>query len=104
MNKNRHCDYCFKLMNQEAEDDRYIYTCIDDNCIFWDNGRNENIDRTAESLRELLQDDIFNNIKHTEIMQALLIVAKNYEDRIKPYNESTYVGNPYTINRRGLRY
>jgi hypothetical protein len=75
-------------MNQEAEDDRYIYTCIDDNCIFWDNGRNENIDKTAESIRELLQDGIFNNIKHIEIRQALLTVAKNYEDMIKPYKEA----------------
>ena len=87
LNRNRHCDYCFKLMNEEAEDDRYIYTCVNDDCLFWSNGHNANTDKTAESIRELLQDDIFNNIKHTEIMRALLIVAKNYEDRIKPFKE-----------------
>jgi hypothetical protein len=36
---NKLCKYCFKVLEEEAEDDRYIYTCIDDNCLFWENGK-----------------------------------------------------------------
>jgi hypothetical protein len=45
----------------------------------------EDIERLSEGIREYLQDIPL--MKYTEIRQALLIVAKGYENRIKPYNE-----------------
>jgi len=82
------CKYCFKPLERDDDGDRYYYQCQDINCIYWENGHNENIDKIAEGIREYLQDIPL--MKYTEIRQALLIVAKGYENRIKPYNEGIW--------------
>ncbi len=80
MNKNRHCDYCFKLMNQEAEDDRYIYTCIDDNCLFWDNGTNEQVQRITEGIRDHF--DELQPLKWIEVKAALEAYLENVNEKV----------------------
>ena len=77
---NKLCKYCFKVMEEEAEDDRYIYTCIDDNCLFWDNGTNENVDRISEGIKSNL--DECGYLKAIEVKAALSKVLEAYDFRV----------------------
>ena len=77
---NKLCKYCFKVLEQEAEDDRYIYTCIDDNCLFWENGTNENVDRISEGIKSNL--DECGYLKATEVKAALTKVLEAYDNRV----------------------
>ena len=67
-------------MEEEAEDDRYIYTCIDDNCLFWDNGTNDNVDRISEGIKSNL--DECGYLKAIEVKAALTKVLEAYDNRV----------------------
>ena len=61
---------------------------------------NEDVKRLTRIIREFLKteaDNFSDNIKN----EALRIV---YYDGLKVKSKSTYVGNPYTIGRRGIVY
>ena len=78
---NKLCKYCFKVLEQEAEDDRYIYTCIDDNCLFWgDKNDFENVDRIAEGIKSNL--DECGYLKAIEVKAALTKVLEAYDNRV----------------------
>ena len=78
---NKLCKYCFKVMEEEAEDDRYIYTCIDDNCLFWgDKNDFENVDRIAEGIKSNL--DECGYLKAIEVKAALSKVLEAYDNRV----------------------
>ena len=67
-------------MEEEAEDDRYIYTCIDDNCLFWDNGTNEQVQRITEGIREHFQE--LQPLKWIEVKAALEAYLENINEKV----------------------
>ena len=77
---NKLCKYCFKVMEEEAEDDRYIYQCPDINCLFWENGNNPNVDRIAEGIKSNL--DECGYLKAIEVKAALTKVQEAYDNRV----------------------
>ena len=77
---NKLCKYCFKILEEETDDDRYIYTCIDDNCLFWENGTNENVDRISEGIKSNL--DECGYLKAIEVKAALTKVLEAYDNRV----------------------
>ena len=42
--------YGFKVLERDDDGDRYYYQCPDMNCLFWDNGHNESVDRIDEGI------------------------------------------------------
>tara|TARA_R110000824_G_scaffold219002_1_gene405810 strand:+ start:1920 stop:2129 length:210 start_codon:yes stop_codon:yes gene_type:complete len=62
---------------------------------------NEDVERLAEGIREFLEDiDLGYNAKY----EALRIVKLDFYHALTAKSKSTYVGNPYTIGRRGIVY
>jgi len=77
---NKLCKYCFKVLEQEAEDDRYIYTCIDDNCLFWDNGTNDQVQQITEGIRDHF--DELQPLKWIEVKAALEAYLENVNEKV----------------------
>jgi hypothetical protein len=67
-----------------------------------DDTYNEDVKRLARDIREFLETDA-NNFSDNIKNEALRIV---YHDglRVKSKSTSIYIGNPYTIGRRGIVY
>ena len=74
------CKYCFKVLEKEIDDDRYYYQCPDINCLYWENGHNENVDRIAEGIKEHL--DEVGPLKAIEVKAALTKVLEAYDNRV----------------------
>jgi len=74
------CKYCFKVLEKEIDDDRYYYQCPDINCLYWENGHNENVDRIAEGIKEHL--DEVGPLKAIEVKAALSKVLEAYDNRV----------------------
>jgi hypothetical protein len=74
------CEYCFKVLEKEIDDDRYIYQCPDIKCLFWENGHNENVDRIAEGIKSNL--DECGYLKAIEVKAALTKVLESYNIRV----------------------
>jgi hypothetical protein len=74
------CKYCFKVLERDDDGDRYYYQCPDINCLFWENGHNENVDRIAEGIKEHL-DEIM-PLKAIEVKAALTKVLETYDNRV----------------------
>ena len=64
-------------MEEEAEDDRYIYQCPDIHCLFWENGNNPNVDSIAEGIKSNL--DECGYLKAIEVKAALTKVLEAYD-------------------------
>ena len=61
---------------------------------------NEDVKRLIRDIREFLETDA-NNFSDNIKIEAL---RKVYHDGLRVKSKSTYVGNPYTIGRRGIVY
>jgi len=79
---NKLCKYCFKVLEEEADDDDdYIYTCIDDNCLFWgDKNDFARVDSIAEGIKSNL--DECGYLKAIEVKAALTKVLEAYDFRV----------------------
>ena len=74
------CEYCFKVLERDDDGDRWYYQCPDMNCLFWENGHNENVDRIAEGIKAGL--DEVGPLKAIEVKAALSKVLEAYDNRV----------------------
>jgi len=74
------CKYCFKVLERDDDGDRYYYQCRDMNCLFWQNGTNQNVEGIAEGIKEHL--DEIGPLKAIEVKAALSKVLEAYDNRV----------------------
>ena len=74
------CKYCFKVLERDDDGDRYYYQCRDMNCLFWQNGTNQNVEGIAEGIKEHL--DEIGPLKAIEVKAALSKVLEVYDNRV----------------------
>ena len=74
------CKYCFKVLEKEIDDDRYYFQCPDDNCLFWENGTNDQVQRITEGIREHF--DELQPLKWIEVKAAIEAYLVNVNEKV----------------------
>ena len=74
------CEYCFKVLEKQIDDDRYLFQCPDIKVLFWENGTNEQVQRITEGIREHF--DELQPLKWIEIKAAVEAYLVNVNEKV----------------------
>jgi coproporphyrinogen III oxidase-like Fe-S oxidoreductase len=74
------CKYCFKVLEKEIDDDRYYFQCPDMNCLYWENGTNEQVQRITEGIREHF--DELQPLKWIEVKASIEAYLVNVNEKV----------------------